>query len=393
MRPRSTSRPSSDLWSLPAATNAPAHPFDKHYFHGGTQVGGYAGSGYRDFPVHWTTFAHVMRRVPVSVLELGCARGYLLKRFASHAKIPAVGLEISEHCWLTRAIEGVRRHDVTKAPWPVADQAFDLCLSVAFLEHVPEEQLPAIFAEMSRTTRRGLHGIDLEEGDGFDRTHCTIRPLGWWQDRLPAGHEAVDKAVLETGPLDLPTDLDRGVKLNLGSFTHMFHGWRNVDRLDQAIWARANGYAFTQWDLSAELPYDDQVVDLIFLSHVLEHFDYDGGEGLLRECRRVLKPEGLLRVAVPDADVLLELHRSGQLTKLREICGDDRVEGLRLLHAFLYGGDHRAIYDVSTLAALLEDVGFSRVARSSFGTSASDVMSRETIDLYPELSLFVEAQP
>jgi SAM-dependent methyltransferase len=371
------------------------HPYNKHYFHGGTQVGGYAGSGYRDFPQHWTTYAYVMTRDPKSVLELGAARGYLLKRFADYVGLPVVGLEISEHCRLTRAVENIITHDVTKTPWPIGDQTFDICLSVAFLEHLPEEQLFAVFREMTRTTRRGLHGIDIHEGDSFDKTHHTIRPLAWWKERLPPGHEAVDKNDLEAGPLALPPGIDQGVKLNLGCFSHMFHGWRNLDRLDLSAWARVNGYAFTQWDLTNALPYDDQVVDLIFMSHVLEHFDYTVGKRLLRDCRRVLKPNGVLRVAVPDADKLLTMYRTDQLSTLREICGNDECEGkpLQLLHELLYGDDHRSIYDQYTLVRALHNTGFTRVNRLQFGTSLSAVMKRETIDLYPELSLFVEASP
>ena len=369
------------------------HPFNKHYFHGGTQVGGYAGSGYRDFPVHWTTFAHVMERKPASVLELGAGRGYILKRLADYGKIPVAGLEISEHCRLTRAIENVITHDVTVAPWPVANQTYDLCFSAAFLEHVAEEHLPVVFAEMARTTRRGLHGIDVHEGDGFDQTHRTLRPISWWEERLPPGHEAVDKETLEAGPVILPAGIDRGVKLNLGSFTHCFHGWRNIDCLDLGSWARANGYAFTRLDLTNPLPYDDQVVDLIFLSHVLEHFDYTSGKRLLRECRRVIKSDGVLRIAVPDASKLFGLYNAGQMSSLREICGEDPDGDLQILHALLYGDEHRSIYDAQTLERVLREVGFSRVEKSAFGASASAVMRRETIDLYPELSLFVEARP
>lgn len=392
---------------------APSHPFDKHYFHGGGKVGGYAGAGYRDFPVHWTTYAHAMKREPKSVLELGCGRGYLLKRFADHAGIPVQGLEISEHCRLTRAVENVVTHDVTQAPWPaalsspsaspvtlggyapLADQAFDTCLSVAFLEHIPEDKLPVVFSEMARTCRRGLHGIDLHEGDGFDKTHVTLRPLSFWKERLPPGHEAVNKEDLEAGPLVLPPEIGRGVKLNLACFTHMFHGWKNLDLIDLSIWAAQNAYSFMQWDLTRGLPYDDGIVDLIFLSHALEHFDYAAGRRLLGECRRVLKPGGVLRVAVPDAATLIGMYLTGRICRLEELCGSDKPADstLELLHEFLYGGDHRAIYDEGTLVRALQAVGFADIKRSEFGASSSAVMRRETIDLYPEMSLFVEAVP
>ena len=92
-----------------------SHPFDKDYFHGGAKVGGYAGSGYRDFPVHWNTFDYVRKLEPTSVIELGCGRGYVLKRLRDYLDIPVRGLEISEHCWLTRAISEVVTCDITKA--------------------------------------------------------------------------------------------------------------------------------------------------------------------------------------------------------------------------------------------------------------------------------------
>lgn len=373
-----------------------SHPFDKHYFHGGGKVGGYAGSGYRDFPVHWTTYAHVMQRDPQSVLELGCARGYLLKRFAEYAQIPVLGLEISRHCYLTRAIDRVVTHDVTK-PWPVVDSGdkpYDLCLSVAFLEHVPEADLPLVFAEMERTCKRGLHGIDIHDHDHFDQTHVTMRDLSWWQERLPPGHEAVDKEELEsgTGTLWLPPGINDGVKLNLGSFTTMFHGWRNIDVIDLTVWARREGYQFTCCDITNGLPYDDGVVGLIFLSHVLEHFDYDVGARLLRECQRVLRPGGKIRIAVPDADHLFDLYRAREIESLREIAGvDSGGPPIRMLHELLYGDDHRAIYDQSSLMTAIANAGFTTAYGSLFGQSESPTMRRETIDLYPELSLYVEA--
>lgn len=373
-----------------------SHPYDKHYFHGGTKVGGYAGSGYRDFPVHWTTFDHVMKRCnPASVLELGCGRGYLLKRFADFAGLPTLGLEISEHCFATRAINSVVTHDVT-TPWTPVNQGerFDLCLSMAFLEHIPEDKLSVVFAEMARTCVRGLHGIDIHDGDGFDQTHCTIRPLEWWKERLPPGHEAVDKEELERGPIVLPPDINKGVKLNIGSFTHMFHGWTNIDIHDLSDWAGANGYRFWHWDVRLGLPYDAGVVDLIFLSHVLEHFDYADGLKLLRECRRVLKPDGLIRIAVPDARRLMLAYLDGAIGQFSQITASDEADPVAMLNELLYSGDHKAIYDESALLKTLERAGFEDRMVSTFRHSAKlHTMRRETIDLYPEMSLFMEARP
>lgn len=370
------------------AAKAPAHPFDQDYFHGGRKVGGYAGEGYRDFPVHAITARHVLDRKPTSVLELGCARGYVLKRIQD-AGVPAHGLEISEHCQLTRVVDGVVTWDITRTPWPETVVPYDLCVSVAVLEHIPEDKLPAVFAEMARCTQRGLHGVDVHDDDHFDQTHVTIRPIEWWRERMPPGHEVVDKEELERGEL-VQEGYAPGIKLNLGSFTTMFPGWRNLDRVDLGAWATLNGYSFTRVDLSEGLPFDDDIADLIYASHVIEHFTYAAGTQLLAECRRVLKPGGLLRVAVPDAERLIRNYQDGSIKRLDELSPTPARTPIDRLYALLCDG-HHALYDWPRMHLALTDAGFSVVEHSSFRSSRSNAMRRETIDLYPDLSLFVEA--
>lgn len=50
-----------------------------------------------------------------------------------------------------------------------------------------------------------------------------------------------------------------------------------------------------------KLPYADNSVDHLYCSHMLEHFSFYETEAILAEFARVLKPGGLLQVAVPDA--------------------------------------------------------------------------------------------
>ena len=167
--------------------------FDSAYFNGGAKWGGYAREGYWDFPCHDITLKHILFRNPQSVLEVGCARGYILKRLQDRG-IPAMGFEISKHCWMTRACNSVVLHDTCVTPWPVTlrndlipgvDDRYDLNFSIATLEHIPEEFLPAVIGEMARTCKRGLHGVDFGmNDDGFDKTHCSLHPKEWWQDQF-----------------------------------------------------------------------------------------------------------------------------------------------------------------------------------------------------------------
>jgi len=55
-----------------------------------------------------------------------------------------------------------------------------------------------------------------------------------------------------------------------------------------------------------KLPYADGSVDEIYASHVLEHFSFNERDAVLAEWVRVLKPDGLLRIAVPDQKKLAE---------------------------------------------------------------------------------------
>lgn len=404
--------------------------FDRQYFDGGTKVGGYGGEGYRDFPVHQLTFQQVMQRNPKSVLELGCGRGYILKRLQD-AEVRAAGLEISKHCQLTRACDGVFEQDICQIPWNVTvdedgnyiGKNYDLCFSMSFLEHVPEKLLPAVLAEMKRTCQRGLHGIDFgENDDGFDKTKCTLRPREWWVDLFRRhgleNHEIVDKGELEQGTY--PSSYLQGdgkVKLNVGSFKSMFHyGWHNIDIHDLNGWAQANGYLFRHHDVTKGLPYDTGAVDLIYTSHFLEHVPYDQGQTFLRECRRVIKPDGALRIVVPDARMLCCTYAKSQQHDVSDLndfehYGPDFVEFAEInpkvgeaptdlvkLHALLCE-HHLALYDWPTLNHMLNEAGFSgfpgrfRDTPDGMDWPQMRQILKETTDSCHALSLFVNARP
>jgi predicted SAM-dependent methyltransferase len=55
-------------------------------------------------------------------------------------------------------------------------------------------------------------------------------------------------------------------------------------------------------DLLSGIPYPDNYFDAAYHSHVLEHFSQDDGKKFIAECYRVLKPGGILRIAVPDLE-------------------------------------------------------------------------------------------
>lgn len=75
------------------------------------------------------------------------------------------------------------------------------------------------------------------------------------------------------------------------------------------------GTDVTRTDLLGKLPLADHSVDLVYCSHFVEHIPRKYVLGFLRECRRILRPGGTLRIVVPDFEEMctryLESRRNG----------------------------------------------------------------------------------
>ncbi len=102
----------------------------------------------------------------------------------------------------------------------------------------------------------------------------------------------------------------------------------------------------------------DRSVDLIYASHVLEHFGRHEVDAVLRGWYRVLVPGGVLRVAVPDFAAVVELYereglRDGLSGLVGLVCGGQRNQ-----YDF-----HKIIFDEAFLGFLLEKAGFRDVRR------------------------------
>lgn len=370
----------------------PAAVFDKDYFNGGRKVGGYKNEGYRDFEVHWATFDHIMKMKPESVLEIGCARGYILKRLQD-CGIPAEGMEVSKHCYLTRAIDNIIRWDICNTPWPIPDKAYDVCLSVAVMEHIPEHRLDDVLREIDRVSRRGLHGIDFgEDDDGFDQTHCTLRAKDWWLERMPINQIVVDKESIEemNNIYEYIPVGDEKLKLNLGCCLGMFHyGWVNMDIIPLGDFAKEHGYKFIQADLRNAMPFESQSVDLIYSSHFLEHLTTDEALKFLVECRRVVKSGGTIRLMVPDAALLIDKYKEstlGDFDEINDACAATNSQSEKLWSILMAG--HKAAYDFEAIKSLAKKAGF-KAERKAFREGHPQIIA-ETVDMLPCLSLFVE---
>ena len=138
----------------------------------------------------------------------------------------------------------------------------------------------------------------------------------------------------------------------------------NQGHAEFADFCRRHGVRYA--NAVSHIPHADRSVDVIYSSHMIEHLDRREAKGFLSECRRVLKPGGLLRIVVPDlritvddyvargnADVFLD-HLQLEL---------DKPHGLRghLRNILIGGRNHHWLYDRRSLSALIARSGFDDV--------------------------------
>ncbi len=137
------------------------------------------------------------------------------------------------------------------------------------------------------------------------------------------------------------------IKINMGCGWRDFgEGWKHIDSGD---YEHLDSLSIT--DLSE---YQDNTVDLIYASHVVEYFNREDVKDLLAEWHRVLKPGGVLRLGVPNFEKIAHLYSTGQY-------GLDYFVGLLygkmpMADATIY---HKTVYDFESLAKVLTAAGFS----------------------------------
>ena len=73
--------------------------------------------------------------------------------------------------------------------------------------------------------------------------------------------------------------------------------WTNVDFI-------STGAGVLAHNLLTGIPFKNNSFDLVYHSHVLEHFKKEDAEIFIQDCLRVLKPGGIIRIAIPDLETI-----------------------------------------------------------------------------------------
>lgn len=203
------------------------------------------------------------------------------------------------------------------------------------------------------------------------------------------------------------------LKLNLGCGFHTPSGWLNVDYAIGAWLAKTPGFATINkkfkiinlnWsndiflcDLTKKLPWDDDSVDIIYSSHSLEHLSKIEGRYLLRECHRLLKPNGIIRIIVPDLKVIINRYTQGKIAADEVldqlyVTYNSPTDGVlkRIIAPFIQF-PHKCMYDTPTLLRIMSEIGFEVASKQAFESEIKDIQVIEQSDRTAE-SILVEGK-
>ena len=261
-----------------------------------------------------------------SLLEVGCASGYYRHvfdrlvpggvRYLGVDKSPAlIELARSKHPDLRFDAAGAEA-----LPYP--DGAVDIVYNGVSLMHIVDYE--AAIAEARRVARRWciFHTVPVlqqrpttfltKEAYGrpvveiiineaelrllFARYGLTIRKI--WES-IPYDLSAVLGEATPTRSFLCevadPLSPARPALLNIGCGVHFHTDWANID-------VQPRSPAVMGYDVRRPLPYPDGTFDMVYHSHVLEHLPRAAASVFLADCRRALKPGGVIRIAVPDLE-------------------------------------------------------------------------------------------
>jgi predicted SAM-dependent methyltransferase len=218
----------------------------------------------------------------------------------------------------------------------------------------------------------------------------------------------------------------RIVKVNLGCGPKGVVGWINIDRsykvylsrfpilkyiLRILSWLRLISRIAPEEEFPAELkiircdvtkglPFNDAEVDYIYSSHMFEHLTRDELIFVLKECYRVLKTGGVLRIVVPDLEILIKNYLSHKQNndvmaadKFMESLGLHCLRPKKPLFNRIFGGKgHQWMYDFDSLSHRLRMVGFKKIRRCEPNVGkVPDLQLLGEGELHPN-SLYLEAE-
>lgn len=166
------------------------------------------------------------------------------------------------------------------------------------------------------------------------------------------------------------------MKIQFGHGGHLLEGWLNLEQHEA--------------DITKPLAFKDNSVDFILAEHVVEHVTPQEGYRFLLEAYRILKPEGVIRVIVPDiggklweiggSSEYMGMLREGLKTWLPAIGRPSPPEGFEpetrdAIEALIFCHGHQAVYTEELISVFLQNVGFE-IESCEYGHSKHPELTR-----------------
>ncbi len=172
------------------------------------------------------------------------------------------------------------------------------------------------------------------------------------------------------------SDKETPYKLHVGCGQNIFDGWINIDI------EGGNPDIDLIWDVRNGLPFENGSCGLIYNENVLEHLTSEEGLSFLKECQRVLQVGGILRVAMPSLENIVEKYQSENWQNQDWLTWPDyqfvRTRAEMINISFRWW-DHKWLYDLEELNCKLVEAGFITINTAKWGESVtSELLNRET---------------
>ncbi len=231
------------------------------------------------------------------------------------------------------------------------------------------------------------------------------------------------------------------IKVNIGCGTVFVDEWVNVDifagkltklleyrkirffllklgLVDKGTAIRGLPKYWVSADLTKKLPFKSNTVNYVFCSHLIEHLEKSNAELLIKEILRILRPNGCVRIVVPNLQFLVEKYQEKDTKYWSTWAGYNSAETAAswLCLAFYYGSpkeksgrsfgriikklirgvpepnSHKWLYDYESLSKLMLNCGFSEIVLQKYKIGVVPDIDKLDRKETEEDSIFVEAK-
>ncbi len=146
-------------------------------------------------------------------------------------------------------------------------------------------------------------------------------------------------------------------KLHIGCGDILFPNWINID---------ISGKAQVKHDARQPFKYATNSIELIFTEHFIEHLTKIEAEKFVKECYRMLKVNGILRISTFDLDELIDsCHSMNDNWREDTECEKLGLGGVKTRAEYLnmafHAWGHQYLYNKEEMERLFRSVGFKKI--------------------------------